>query len=125
MVLSEPSEKISERIWNSGHAHIAWDWLRVEAESACVRRKARHLDWSNYRKLISEFTFVSLNPEEHEHLLMFNRSLGLRSADAGHLFLASLFFRDHFDSFLVTFDKEMIEAAQKLALPLHPLCLES
>jgi hypothetical protein len=50
-------------------------------------------------------------------LRVFNRSLGLRAADAGHLYVFDQALRALPDLRLFTFDREMREAAQRLSYP--------
>ena len=125
LVLKEPNQSRTLAIWESSEEHVAWSWFRVEAEAACVRQRVTSEQWKELRSFVNLLGYIDILPTELDSLLTFNRTIGLRSADAGHLFCFMKLFGSLDDMVLATYDKEMIEAAQKLALPLHPLCLES
>lgn len=55
-----------------------------------------------------------------EHLRSFNRGVGLRAADAGHLYLMEQCLRGVPDLRLVTFDIEMRRAAAWRGIALEP-----
>lgn len=95
----------------------AWSWLVVEAEAALVRQKVDADAWAEWSRVSRSLTLVELNPRDHGALRAFNRGLGLRAADAGHLYLFDRVSREVDGLQLITFDREMREAAKALAMP--------
>lgn len=124
MVLKESRQIESLTIWESSVEHYAWNWLLVEAEAACVRQNASPDVWRDLRHFTSYFGFTELDTGDLQQLLTFNRVIGLRSADAAHLYCFERISQTVDEIHLATFDQEMLAAARKLALPIHPLCLE-
>lgn len=70
--------------------------------------------------LKGEVSWVDLQPDQTNTLCAFNRALGLRAADAGHLFVFDRLFSELPDLELLTLDAEMAAAARRIGLPLHP-----
>lgn len=108
-------KKQASEIW-------AWDWMRVETEAALARRQALPQAWKNWRCLQSEVSWVELHPNQFDTLCAFNRALGLRAADAGHLFVFDRLSNEFADLLLLTLDAEMAVGARRIGLPLHPSC---
>jgi len=98
----------------------AWEWMRVETEAALTRRKATPQSWIAWKELQSEVSWVDLDSDQMDTLCSFNRALGLRAADAGHLFVFDRLFAELPDLILLTLDGEMAAAARRIGLPLHP-----
>ena len=116
-------EAASAAMWEAkaGASEIwAWDWMRVETEAALARRRARPGAWKNWHTLRSEVTWVGLHPDQTNTLCAFNRGIGLRASDAGHLFVFDRLFSEIPHLVLLTLDEEMADACGKLGLPLHP-----
>lgn len=65
-------------------------------------------------------SWVDLHPDQLDTLCAFNRAIGLRASDAGHLFVFDLLFCEITDLVLLTLGREMAGAAEKPGLPLHP-----
>lgn len=125
LLLEEERSAVVQDIWSTSAEAHAWEWVLVEVEAALVRRKANTDIWQDWRSIQTDLRLYSLPSEDLRNLRFFNRSLGLRAADVGHLFLYQNLVQRHFDIGLVTFDREMILAANRLGLPLHPACTQS
>jgi predicted nucleic acid-binding protein len=118
LVLKEAHSNAARETWSECDQAWAWDWMTVEAEAALTRRKANATAWQSWRVLSGQFNLVSLDPSSLEALCAFNRSLGLRAADAGHLFVHDRLLRTLPEAQLFTFDREQITSAQRLGLPI-------
>lgn len=94
----------------------AWDWLQVEAECALMRRRQDEAAWQDWGRMKIQLQWKTIEPNIYDDLLVLNRSLGLRSADAGHLYLFHRLAHHLKEITLVSFDDEMIAAARKLKL---------
>lgn len=117
LLIEEPS---SERMWNvklQTHEIWAWRWMQVETEATLVRRKATPEVWRLWQLLKGEVAWVDLAPERTDALCMFNRALGLRAADAGHLFVFVRLFAQIPDLQFLSLDLELCEAAHRIAVP--------
>ena len=93
----------------------------MEAEAALVRQKADADAWAEWSRVARSLTLVELDSRDHGALRAFNRGLGLRAADAGHLFLFDRLGRELDGLQLATFDREMTEAAKELAMPIFAI----
>jgi predicted nucleic acid-binding protein len=123
LVLKEAKTSDMHRCWSEFSRRWAWDWLILEAEAALIRQQADAFTWRQWNKVAQSLTLVELPSEDRNALRAFNRGIGLRAADAGHLFMFDRLSR-HIDGIqLITFDREMILEAQKLHVELHPVCL--
>jgi len=107
------AKKDASEIW-------AWGWMRVETEAALTRRKATSSTWKNWRLLQSEVSWVELQADQTDTLCSFNRAIGLRAAEAGHLFVFDRLFSELPDLVLLTLDSEMASGGRRIGLPLHP-----
>lgn len=116
LLLKEPGSKTALEAYHAGEAFYAWSWMRVETEAALVRRRADAVTWRNWRSLQRCFTWLGLPESMTLEVCAFNRELGLRAADAGHLFLFEKATAAVPELQLVTFDKEMATAAKSLEL---------
>ncbi|MBU0679369.1 MAG: type II toxin-antitoxin system VapC family toxin [Verrucomicrobia bacterium] len=116
LLLEEPLTADARGAWDECSEAWAWSWLRVEAEAALSRRKADAVAWRAWRSLSEGIQFVSLNADQLPTLCAFNRGIGLRAADAGHLFVCDRLMKHVPDLKLLTFDREMLEAATRLGL---------
>ena len=121
ILIKEPGSRMARAAFSSGEVLFAWKWMRVEAEAALVRRKADAVTWRNWRSLERSFTWLDFIDLEIPELCAFNRQLGLRAADAGHLFVFEKATAALPEIQLVTFDKEMAAAARLLGLSIHSL----
>jgi predicted nucleic acid-binding protein len=117
LVLAEKHSEAVRRVWLDITERWAWSWLVVEAEAALVRQRADADAWAEWPRVLRSLNLVELNPRDHGALLAFNRGLGLRAADAGHLFLFDRLSREVDGLQMLTFDREMSQAAKKLAMP--------
>ena len=120
LLLAEARSDAALEYWVACDEAWAWGWLPVEAEAALTRQKADVAAWTAWRQISDAFTLCELTSARVPELRAFNRSLGLRAADAAHLFVFDQLATRLSDLQLLTFDKEMAEAARSLALPLHP-----
>lgn len=107
-----PIKSAAESIWS-------WGWLQVETEAALTRRKATPEGWTNWSRLRREISLVDLQPSESTNLCDFNRVLGLRASNAGHLFVFMRLCAEIPDLQLLTLDVEMARAARSIGLPVH------
>jgi predicted nucleic acid-binding protein len=119
LVLAEKHTEAVRSAWPNISDRWAWSWLVVEAEAALVRQKADADAWTEWSRVLRSLNLVELNPSDHGALRAFNRGLGLRAVDAGHLFLFDRLSREVDGLQLLTFDREMSQAAKYLAMPLH------
>jgi len=94
----------------------AWRWLQVETEAAMNRRRARPESWQQWHRLARRIRWLDLEQGYYESLCAFNRSLGLRATDAGHLFVFDRTSRAIPTLILATFDDEMLVAAKRLGI---------
>jgi predicted nucleic acid-binding protein len=120
LLLEEASTHVAQECWASCEEAWAWNWLTIETDAALVRQKADSTAWAAWRQISNEFTLCELDSPRLAELRAFNRSLGLRAADAAHLFLFDQLATRLPDLILLTFDKEMAQAAGRLTLPMHP-----
>jgi predicted nucleic acid-binding protein len=102
---------------DEGRRWVAWDWIRIEAHSALVRRGGKAQDLRHLQEILDQFEFLSIDPEEYPALKKILDRHKLRSADAGHLYcllkagklLSGLSF--------VCFDEELVKAARTEGIP--------
>ena len=122
LVLEEPrSERVLE-IWKKSDCDWAWDWMMIEAEAALSRRGSSPEVWREWVDIHQQFQTVELDALRLPALRIMNRSLKLRAADAGHVFVFDRLLESIPDLTMVTFDREMLESLDQLALPIHPDC---
>ncbi|HKK18172.1 MAG TPA: type II toxin-antitoxin system VapC family toxin [Opitutales bacterium] len=119
LVLAEPHSEAMRSSWPEFTERWAWSWLVIEAEAALVRQNADADAWAEWSRVARSLNLIELNPRDHGALRAFNRGLGLRAADAGHLFLFDRLARELDGLQLVTLDREMSEAAENLAMATH------
>jgi predicted nucleic acid-binding protein len=122
LVLNETHSEASKAVWEKTATAWAWEWMRVEGEAALIRRVTTAPSWNMWRVVLGEFRLLGLTSTLHVSLCAFNRGVGLRAADAAHLFVFDRLLAHVPDARLLTFDEEMATAAGSLGLPLHPAC---
>ena len=120
LLLNEERSVTAHEYWTTCQEAWAWDWLTIETEAALIRQKADNTAWAAWRQISNAFTLCELSATRFAELRAFNRNLGLRAADAAHPFLFDQLVTRLPDLCLLTFDREMAQAAHNLALPLHP-----
>ncbi len=120
LILKEPHSRAAGSLWKETSRRIAWQWLRMEVEAALVRRTAPPGAWRQWRVIEAAIDWVEPQAGWLEHLRSFNRGVGLRAADAGHLYLMEHCLRGVPDLRLVTFDNEMRDAASRRGIALEP-----
>jgi len=120
LIFREPRSAQARQAWNESSLRIGWQWLRVETEAALCRRKGNAAAWSLWRKIETGIHWVEPDGEWWEHLKVFNRGVGLRAADAGHLYVMERCAASVADLVLVTFDGEMANVAKKRGVGLFP-----
>ena len=118
LVLPEVHSEAVRRAWPDFSERWAWSWLVVEAEAALIRQKADADAWAEWNRVARSLTLVELNPREQAALRAFNRGLGLRAADAGHLFIFDRLTRELDELRLLTLDREMIQVAKDFSMPM-------
>lgn len=116
LLLHEAGTKLVAGAFDGADDHCAWRWMRVETEASLTRRCANAAAWMGWESLATEFTWVDIRVEDHPSLLAFNRKVGLRAADAAHLFCAMKVAQAVPEMVLVSLDEEMLGAARKLKL---------
>lgn len=116
LLLEEPYSQRALESWGKATRAWAWRWLQVETEAALSRRRAGARAWHQWRLVSSALTWLDLEISVWPQLCAFNRPLGLRAADAGHLFIYSGATRVVPELRLVCFDKELNDAAKTLGL---------
>lgn len=121
LLLPELHSEAIRSVWPDIQERWAWSWLVTEAEAALVRQKANACAWEDWSRVARSLTIVELSPDEHVALRAFNRGLGLRAADAGHLYVFDRLSREIDGLSLFSFDREMNEAADNLAMSVYPL----
>lgn len=117
LIFQEPHTAPALRARAVARQVFAWNWMRVEAEAALVRRQARPADWKNLENLFSVFIWLDLDSSDCSSLCRFNKPLGLRALDSGHLYVFSKAHSADETLSLVTFDGDMRGAAEKRGLP--------
>jgi predicted nucleic acid-binding protein len=119
LLLKESGSDSARMAYLAGEAFFAWTWMSVESEAALVRRKADAVTWRNWRNLKRTFTWLGFPESATGEVCAFNRELGLRAADAGHLYVFEKAVAAVPELRLVTFDGEMASAAAALELKLY------
>jgi len=117
LIFQEPHTAAALRARDATRQAFAWSWMRVEAEAALIRRKAEPAHWKNLEKLFSVFIWLEWKSDDLTSLCRFNKTLGLRALDSGHLFVFAKAHAADKTLRLVTFDGEMRNAAEKRGLP--------
>ena len=113
LILREPHSQAARTAWETAEECFAWKWLKVETEAALVRRKASAPAWQLWRTIEASISWGEPEGDWIEPLKTFNRGVGLRAADAGHLFVMEHCAAGLENLVLVTFDSEMTKAAQQ------------
>ena len=90
----------------------------METEAALTRRRAGPKIWQEWDRVESHLNWIELPDSETEAICRFNRNLGLRAADAAHLFVADRLSQTVDMMRLASFDKEMCAAAKELDIEL-------
>jgi uncharacterized protein len=122
LIMEEPHSASAIEIWQDSEAYWAWDWVHVEGEAALTRQSRTPEIWKQWLFISQQIHCVSLQPHQHASLRMMNRGLGLRAADAGHVYVFDRLLEVLPDLMMVSFDQEMLDALDQLGLPVHPGC---
>lgn len=117
-LLQEPGTAEATGAWRKTTRAWAWRWLEVETEAALGRRLAPQAAWVQWRQMAAGFRWLDFDRIEYSALCAFNRTLHLRAADAGHLFVCDRAATVIPNLVLFTQDLEMAAAAARLGLPL-------
>jgi len=112
----EPHSVAARKAWDEAERCLAWKWLRVEADAALVRRKASAEAWNLWRTIEGSIYWIEPEGDWLEHLRSFNRGVGLRAADAGHLYVMERCASGIENLTLVSFDCEMTQMAHRRGL---------
>jgi predicted nucleic acid-binding protein len=104
------------RAWDAVDNAWAWEWAKVEVEAGLSRRRAAPQSWVQWRSLERQIRWVQAGVGMVDELRLFNRGLGLRAADAGHLLVFERAASAVGPFALVTFDEEMTAAALRLQM---------
>lgn len=102
---------------DEGKRWLAWDWIRIEAYSALVRRGGKAQDLKYLQSILDQFEFLSIDPEEYPSLRKILDRHKLRSADAGHLHCLLKAEKLLSDLSFVCFDEELTKAARAEGVP--------
>ncbi|MCC5847286.1 MAG: type II toxin-antitoxin system VapC family toxin [Verrucomicrobia bacterium] len=117
LMVEEGRSMEARDLWTQTTEAYAWEWVLVEVEASLIRRKACQETWQDWRQLLKKLRLFSLQTEDLGKLRFLNRGMGLRAADAGHLFMFHGLVHSFFNLELLSFDHEMVTAAQQLGLP--------
>ena len=117
LLLIEPHSPRASEAWAATEGLWAWRWMEVEAEAALGRRGCPPEAWAGWRAISARIHWLDLETDAWPQLRAFNRSLCLRAADAGHLFVLEQLVGIVPRIKLVTFDSEMQSAAKRIGLP--------
>ncbi len=117
LLLREPHTDNALAVAARADRFFAWRWLQVEVEAALARRRATSATWVEWRQMAASIHWLELSESSLPALCAFNRTLRLRAADAGHLFVCDRVLTVISELQLVTFDHEMREAAKTLGIP--------
>jgi predicted nucleic acid-binding protein len=91
--------------------------MRIEAESALLRRQAAPRQFERLARLLREFEYVSLDEEDFPDLLAVLRAHRLRSADAAHLLCLQRARKIMSGIQFICIDDELCRAAKKESIP--------
>jgi hypothetical protein len=116
LIFQEPHTGQAQKAAAEVTVAYAWWWLKVEAWSGVVLRKGNNEQKAACRQALKAFTWVNFPRSKTPELLSLNAKHGLRAADAGHLFCFKELSRAVQGLNLVSFDREMIEAAKREGL---------
>ena len=117
LLVAEVHTAAAQRAWRDADSIFAWEWMRVEAEAALLRRQLLGQTQTALNELCAAIHFVASPDGWIPELCRFNRPLRLRAADAGHVYMMSRCAESVPDLHLVTFDEEMKHAATVMSLP--------
>jgi predicted nucleic acid-binding protein len=124
LILLDPHSEAAAKVWAVVDQAWAWNWMRVEAEAALTRRRALPESWKQWRSLSQQVRWLEPSASFLSELCAFNRSMGLRSADAGHLFVCDRVMQAVPSLILATFDKELRRAADRIGIPVLPAAVD-
>lgn len=116
LLLREPHSPDAREMWKQSEEAHAWRWIEIETEAALVRRRAPPLAWKNWNRLQSALNLLTFPESDWPELRAFNRGIGLRAADAAHLYVMEKLARIAPGIALASFDEEMLKAAEELQL---------
>jgi len=116
ILIEEPHSEKAIQAWTKAKNVWAWRWLQVETEAALSRRKAPAVAWQKWHQVSAVFGWLDIDDRQYSQLRVFNRTLRLRAADAGHLYTFHLAVPILPELKLVCFDQEIIRAAEVLGL---------
>lgn len=117
LLLVEPHSERAVAAWEQVERVFAWRWMEVGVEAALGRRQAPPEAWAQWRAVSGSVHWLEMESSLWGELRAFNRSLKLRAADAGHLFVFDRALGAVPELKLVSFDREMVDAAGELGLP--------
>ena len=118
LIFKEIHSEAALDAWEAGTEHFAWDWMEVETHAAVVRRTFDPSHLRAWRLRLDQFSLFGLPTDANGKLMAYNETWGLRSADAGHVFLLRELQSEFPEVRLVAFDQEMIDLAQREKWPL-------
>lgn len=122
LILNEVHSRTALEIWNQAEESWAWDWALIEAEAGLARQNRPPENWQTWLSLSENLHCVGLQDSQYPTLRMMNRSLKLRAADAGHVYVFDRLRSAIPELTMVTFDQEMITALESLSLSVHSAC---
>lgn len=120
LILQEPHSPSAISVQQQIETGWAWKWMRVEAEAALIRRKAPPEAWRVWHTLAQRIQWLDAGSDFDEGVCTFNRSIGLRAADAGHLLVCDRAMAVIPSLVLFSFDEEMRAAAQRIGIAVTP-----
>jgi len=119
LMIKEERSSEAQLAWRSASGHHAWEWALVEVDAALIRRQAGPDIWQEWQQIQKRLCLYSVPGGDLRALRTMNRGIGLRAADAGHLFLFHTLWQSIPELKLITFDQEMALAAKRLGLRIH------
>jgi len=122
LLLKEKRSALVINLWEHHTEMYGWEWILLEVDAALIRRKAVPETFKFWRELQRSLRLLSFASADLRELRRMNMDVGLRAADAGHLFVFEQLSHRIPNLALVSFDREMVEAAYRLGLFVHSDC---
>jgi len=118
LVFDEAHSPEAWSAWRSGEDHVAWNWMEVETHAALVRRNANEDQFVAWKACLDKIFLLGMAVANHRSVMKKNKEWELPSADAGHVYLFQAFHRNHRNTKMVTFDREMERVCEDRGWPI-------
>ncbi len=116
LIYEEEHSVAAQRASVATRAIYMWEWGRVEAEAALLRRGAEKQDWRYLDEIFSAITWISTDRKFLDAVRRSNQDWKLRTMDAAHLEVTRRLVESISELVLVSFDVEMVTAAKQLGV---------